>query len=133
MVLAELTSRVAEIEQEFGDRWSARPQVGRAAGQLRRDHASAQGVHAGEEGVAARGAALHGDIVHEDRAFVANAIDVGGFAYHQATVVDARLHPADVIAHDEEDIGLLWLLRGRGDARHRYGGDPRKQTEPQLS
>ena len=28
-------------------------------------------------------------------------------------MVDARLHPADVVAHDEEDVGLLLLLRGR--------------------
>jgi hypothetical protein len=29
------------------------------------------------------------------------------FPDHQATVVDARLHPPDVVAHDEEDVGLL--------------------------
>jgi len=56
------------------------------------------------------GAALHGDVVHEDRAFVPDAIDVGGFPNHQAAMVDARLHPADVVAHDEEDVGLLLLL-----------------------
>ena len=111
MVLAELAGVVAEVEQEFRERRRAGPQIGRAAGQLRRDHAGAQRIHAGEEGVAARGAALHGDIVHEDRAFVADAVDVGRFAHHQAAVVDARLHPADVVAHDEEDVGL-GLLRG---------------------
>ena len=133
MVLAELAGGVAEIEQELGERGSARPQVGRAAGQLRRDHAGAQRIHPGEEGIAPGGAALHGDIVHEDRALVADAVDIGRFPDHQAAVVDARLHPADVVAHDEKDVGLLWLLRGCRDARHRYGGDPRKQTEPQLS
>ena len=111
MVLPELAGRVAEIEQEFGDRWSARPQVGRAAGQLGRDHAGAQRIHTGEEGIAPRGAALHGNVVHEDCALVPDAVDVRRFADHQATVVDARLHPADVIAHDEKDVGLLWLLR----------------------
>ena len=116
MVLAELARGVAEIEQELGERRRAGPQVGRAAGQLRRDHAGAQRIHAGEEGVAPRGAALHGDIVHEDRALVADAIDIGRFADHQAAVIDARLHPADVVAHDEEDVGLL--LRRRLYARH---------------
>ena len=48
-----------------------------------------------------------GDVVHEHRALVADAVDVGRFADHQAAVVDARLHPADVVAHDEEDVGLL--------------------------
>ena len=95
--------------QEFGERRGAGPQIGRAAGQLRRDHAGAQRIHAGEEGVAPGGAALHGDIVHEDRALLADAVDVGRFADHQAAVVDARLHPADVVAHDEQDVGLVLL------------------------
>ena len=64
-------------------------------------------MHAGEEGVAPGRAALLGQIVHEDRALLPDAVDVGRFADHQATVVDARLHPADVVAHDEQDVGLL--------------------------
>ena len=110
VVLAELAGVVAEIAQEPGERRRAGPQVGRAAGQLRRDHAGAQRMHAGEEGVAPRGAALLGVVVHEHRALLADAVDVRRFADHQAAVVDARLHPADVIAHDEEDVGFLWLL-----------------------
>ena len=55
-------------------------------------------------------AALLGVIVREDRAFIADAIDVGRLADHQAAVVDARLHDADVVAHDEEDVGLLRRL-----------------------
>ena len=113
VVLAELAGVVAEIAQEPGDRRRTGPQVGRAAWQLRRDHAGAQRMHAGEEGVAPGGAALLGVIVHEDRTFVADAIDVGRFPDHQAAVIDARLHDADVVAHDEEDVGLLLLLRGR--------------------
>ena len=54
-----------------------------------------------------------GHVVHEDRAFVADAIDVRRFANHQAAMVDARLHPADVVTHDEKDVGLLRRLRGR--------------------
>ena len=76
MVLAELAGVVAEIEQEFRDRRRAGPQIGRAAGQLRRDHAGAQRMHAGEEGIAARRAALLGVIMREQRAFIADAIDV---------------------------------------------------------
>ena len=64
-------------------------------------------IHAGEEGVAAGSAALLGVIVHELGAFIADAIDVGRLADHQPLMVDARLHPADVVAHDEEDVGLL--------------------------
>ena len=50
-------------------------------------------------------------IVHENRAFLTDAVDVGRLAHHQAAVIDARLHPADVIAHDEHDIRFLLLRR----------------------
>ena len=106
MILAELAGVVTEIEQELGKRRGARLQIGRATRQLRGDHAGAQRVHAGEEGVPACRAALLGVIGHEDRAFVADAIDVGRFADHQATMVDARLHPTNVVTHDEENVGL---------------------------
>src|SRR5262249_12481156 len=39
-----------------------------------------------------------------------------------------RLHPADVVAHDEEDVGLLLLLR----ACRRHGGERRKEAEAQV-
>ena len=130
VVLAELAGGVAEIKQELGERRGAGSQVGRAARQLRRDHARAQRIHAGEEGIAPGGAALHGDIVHEDRALVPDAVDVGRFADHQAAMVDARLHPADVVAHDEEDVGLgLLFLRGCRQSRRRHGGK-RVSTRP---
>ena len=70
MVLAEFSGGVAEIVQELGERRGAGLQEGGAAGQLRRDHAGAQRIHAGEEGVAPGGAALHGEVVHEDGALV---------------------------------------------------------------
>jgi len=101
MVLAELAVVVAEVAQEPGERRRPGPQVGRAAGQLWRDHAGAQRMHSGEECVPPRRAALLGVVVGELRAFLANAIDVRCFPDHQALVVDARLHPADVVTHDE--------------------------------
>ena len=109
MVLAELAGAVAEVVQELGERRRAGPQVGRAARQLRRDHAGAQRVHAGEEGVAPGRAALLGVVVGEHRPFLADPVDVGRLADHQAAMVDRRLHPADVVAHDEQDVGLLVL------------------------
>ena len=110
MVLAELAGVVAEIEQDLGDRRGAGTQVGRAARQLRRDHAGAQRMHAGEEGIPPRRAALLGVVVREQRTFLADAIDVGRLADHQAAMVDARLHNADVVTHDEEDVGFLRRL-----------------------
>jgi hypothetical protein len=40
------------------------------------------------------------------------AVDVGRFTDHPTAVIDARLHDADVVAHDEHDVGFLLLLRG---------------------
>ena len=121
MVLAEPTGVVAKVEQELGERRRAGPQIGRAAGQLRRDHAGAQRVHAGEEGIAPGGAALLGVVVHKPRAVLTDFVDVRRLADHQALVVDARLHPADVITHDEEDVGF-WLLRDCRCACHHCRG-----------
>jgi hypothetical protein len=64
-------------------------------------------MHASEEGIAASRAALFGIVSHEDCAIVADAVDVRRFSDHQAAMVDARLHNADVVAHDEKDIGFL--------------------------
>ncbi len=114
VVLAELAGVVAEVQQELGQARSPGFQIGRAAGQLRRDQARAQRIHACDEGIAAGRAALHGDVVHEDRALAPDTVNIGRFADHQAAVIDARLHPADVITHDEEDVGFLCLLPGRG-------------------
>ena len=130
MVLTELAGIVAEIEQELGDRRGAGPQIRRAAGQLRRDHAGAQRMHAGEEGVTTRRAALLGVVRGKHRAFVADLVDIGRLSDHQAAVIDAWLHPADIVAHDEEDVWFLLLLCTCRCARDYRGSSYRKQTEP---
>jgi hypothetical protein len=76
---------------------------------LRRDHARAQRIHAREEGVAPRRTTLLSVIGHEHRAFVRNPVDVRCFPDHQAAMIATRLHPADVIAHDEQDVWFLVL------------------------
>ena len=60
------------------------------------------------------GAALHGVVVHELPPSFAEPVDVGRLAERQAPVIDADLHPADVVAHDEQDVGLLRLVRSGG-------------------
>ena len=98
---------------------------------MRRDHAGTQRIHAGEEGIAPGGAALHGVVVDEFRALETDAVDVGRLAYHQALVVDARLHPADVVAHDEEDV---WLLsRSLGMSLCRPKPSPQRTGRKQSS
>ena len=49
------------------------------SGGVAAEHASAQRLHAREEGVAFGSATLHGDKIHEDRAFIVDAVDIGGF------------------------------------------------------
>ena len=133
VVLAELAGVVAEIVQELGERRRAGPQVGRASGNFRQGHADAQRIHAGEEGGAPGGAALLGVVVGEHRAFFADAVDVRRLADHQAAVVDRRLHPADVVAHDEEDVGLLrGLLRRRRARRRRRGRRRGRKALPSV-
>ena len=77
VVFPELAGGVAQVMQELGERRGTGAQVGRAARQLRWNHPGAQWVHAGEEGIAARGAALHGEVVHEDGALIPNAVMLG--------------------------------------------------------
>src|SRR5262249_50692732 len=85
-----------------------------------------------EEGITSGSTALHGHIVHELRPLLTDAIDVGGFTNHQALMVDAWLHPTDVIPHDEQNVGLRLLLRrSRRDRRHR-GSDQGKRPETEL-
>ena len=70
-------------------------------------------MHAGDECGATGGATGFGVIGHEEAAFGGNAVDVGGFADHEPAVVATGLHPADVVTHDEEDVGpFLRVLRG---------------------
>jgi hypothetical protein len=38
--------------------------------------------------------------------------------------------PADIVAHDEENVGLLLLLRDCWRARRHTDGEKRKQSEP---
>ena len=53
-------------------------------------------------------------------ALFADAVDVRRLEAQHAAVVDAGVPPADVVAHDHQDVGLLGL-RGRGHGRQRQG------------
>ena len=87
-------------------------------------------MHAGKEGIAPGGAALLGVVVGELRAFLTDLVDVRRLSDHQALMVDTWLHPADVVTHDKEDIGLALCLRGRVVRRACHGDERREQTEP---
>ena len=83
-------------------------------------HARAKRIHAGNEGIAPRGAALHTEVIHEDRAFIGDTVYVWRAPDHQASVVAAWLHKAYVVGHDEEDVRFLFLrLKESGCADER--------------
>jgi hypothetical protein len=66
-----------------------------------------------------------------------DAIDIGRLPDRQALMVDARLHPTDVVTHDEKDVGLLLrrrhlLLRDRRSSRYNRchaDGEERRQGD----
>src|SRR5262245_44337607 len=72
-------------------------------------------MHASEEGVAPGGATLLGIVSQELRTLMPDAVDVGRFTDGQTSVIDARLHPADVIPHDEQNVWLRLLSHNRSD------------------
>src|SRR4030095_4848666 len=115
MVLAKLAGRVTKVAQEPRERRGAGSQVARAARELRGDHGRAQRIHSREAGISPGGATLLSVIGHEFRAFFRNPVDVWRFPDHQALMIATRLHYADVIAHDEQDIGFLVLRLGWRD------------------
>jgi hypothetical protein len=44
---------------------------------------------------------------HELGAFIGNALEVWRFTDPQTILVADQLHPADVIAHDEQELGFF--------------------------
>ena len=120
------TPNVDRIAQEGGIFMDYSAQPCRAAGQLRHGQTGAHRVHAGVERCPAGGTALHRRIVHEDAALLGDTVDVRRFADHPAAVIDLRLHQADVVAHDEQDVGFVG-----GECRHgRQGQCHSKRHNP---
>ena len=107
VVLAELTGHVAERLEQLGDRHVARLQPFLRAGQAHLQQAGAERRLAGDERRAAGGAALLAVPVGEQRALFRDAVDVGRLVAHHPLVVGADVPVADVVAPDDEDVGLL--------------------------
>ena len=89
----------------------------RRAGLADRGHAGADRQLAGDEVGAARRAARLGIVVGEQHALAGDPVEIGRAARHHSAVVGADVPDADVVAHDDDDVGLL----GRGLRVHRRG------------
>ena len=107
MVLADLRRGVAVRLEEFGDR---RVLVLQAL--LGGRHADFQQTGAerrlseDERGPSGR-AGLLGVVVGEQGAFAGDAVDVGRASAHHAAMVGADIPDADIIGHDDDDVGFL--------------------------
>ena len=123
VVLAELTGHVALRLEQLGDRDVPRLKSFLGAGQPDLEQAGAEGRLAGDERGASRGAALLAVPVGEQRAFLRDAIDVGRLVAHHALVVGAEVPVADVVAPDDEDVGLLLLGARRRRDHGKSEGD----------
>ena len=77
------------------------------AGLADRGQAGADRQLAGDEVRAARGAARFGVVVGEAHALGGQPVEVRRSAGHDALVVGADVEPADVVAHDEDDVRLV--------------------------
>ena len=107
VVLAELAADVPVRLEQVGDR---RVEVGEPLLRARQAHlgqARADGRLAGDEGGAAGGAGLLPVPVGEHRALTADPVDVRRAVAHRAVVVGADVPPPDVVAPDDEDVGLV--------------------------
>ena len=107
VVLAELAGHVAERLEQLGDGRVGLGQAFRCARQADLGEAGADGRLAGDERRASGGAALLAIPVGEQRAFLGDAVDVRRLVAHHALVVGADVELADVVAPDDEDVGLV--------------------------
>ena len=133
VVLAELSGGVPQRLEEFRDARIFRPQANVGPGQADFRQPGADGRLPGDERRAPGGAALLPVPVGEPRAFLGNPVDIRRLVPHDALVIGTRVEPANVVAHDDEDVGFLLLrLRlgetNRGEREHQ--GDGTQEAHP---
>ena len=119
VVLAELAGGVALRFERGGNRAGFRRDAGLGARLADRGHAGADGQLAGDEVRATRRAARLGVVVGEQHAFLGQLVEVRRPAGHHAAVVGADVPHADVVAHDEDDVGFLVRRLRRSHRDHR--------------
>ena len=123
VILAELAGGVALRFERGGNGASLGGQSYRRTGLADRGHAGADRQLAGDEVRATRRAACLGVVVGEQHAFFGELVEVRRLPGHQAPVIGTDVPHADVVTHDDDDIGLLFLrLQWSGCADERNRG-----------
>src|SRR5438552_11160239 len=107
MVLSELTGGVAERLEQVGDGRVFRLKSHRCTGQSDFGQAGAERILTADEGCTSSGAALLAVIVGEFNALVGDTVDVWRTVAHHAIAKVADIPHANVIAPENQDIGLL--------------------------
>src|SRR5262249_11430577 len=102
----ELAGRVAEVLHDAADRRIELAHAHRRAGEADLGEAGADDMLPGEKRRAPRGAGLLTVIVLELDSLARDAVDVRRLVAHQAVRVGADVRDADVVAEDDEDVGL---------------------------
>ena len=139
VVLAELAGGIALRLERGGNGASLGRHADVGAGLADGRQPRAQGDLAGDEGGPARRAAGFGVVVGEQHALRGQLVEVRRLAGHHAAVVGADVEPADVVAHDEHDVGPLPSARRRcrrlllGLRRIGQGRLPPRPTPPPAS
>ena len=107
VILAELSGRVAHRLERGGDRRCFRGKADCRTSLADGGHAGADRQFAGDEVRATGGAARFGVVIGEDHALRGKFIEMRRPAGHHAAVVSTDVPNADVISHDDDDVGLL--------------------------
>ena len=106
VVLAELRGGVALRLEHFGQRRIVLLDAARRAGNADGRHAGADRQLPHDERRAPGGAARLAVVIGEEHAVLGDAVDVRRAAHH-AVRVGADIPHADVVAEDDDDVGLL--------------------------
>ena len=139
VVLAELAGGVAEVLHHAADRGIELAHAHRRAGEAHLGEAGADAMLAGQERGATCRARLLAVVVQELDALAADAVDVGRLVAHQAVRIGADVRNADIVAEDDEDVGLAsrwgcllrlcrrWKSRSGQSRRHHQGTAAQQQ------
>jgi len=98
------------------------------AGHADLGQADAEGTLAGDEGGTAGRAALLAVVIREHGALIGDLVDIGGLVPHQPMAVGADVGDADIVAHDDKDVGFLGHCVACTDGQTKPGQQKHKNS-----
>ena len=107
MVFSKLSGRISQRFHDVGYRRIFRSETDVGSRQTNFGQAGSYWRLSGYKCGAAGGTALLTIPVGEECAFFGDAVDIRRAVSHHAQVIGADVEPANVVSHDEKDVGLL--------------------------